>query len=395
MLEIQEYVDIKDYSTMKIGGQFRYFVKISSVEELNYFYAIAQNKLEYKNIPVFILGGGSNIIFSDGIINVIALKIEIKGFEIVPVRHHESSASLPLGSPQGADGKETNEFVDIKVGGGEIWDEIVKKTVDMNLMGLESLSAIPGTVGATPVQNVGAYGSEVKDIITEVEVFDIKEKTIKTLSNEDCKFGYRDSIFKNEAKGKYVITAVTYRLRKIDITSPEILFERSSDEGGRGARPFQKEFQASSSSSLSYPGVKKYFEEKMIENPNLKQIREAIINIRKEKLPNPKEIPNVGSFFKNPIVSKEVADKILVDFPNAKFFPVNVNTTKIPAGWLIENAGLKGKSFGNISVYNKNALVLINNGGAIKEDLEKAKTEIIKIVEDKFGITLEQEPEII
>jgi UDP-N-acetylmuramate dehydrogenase len=388
MLEIKEYVDIKDYSTLKIGGQFRYFVKISSVEELNSFYAIAQNKLEYKDIPIFILGGGSNIVFSNGVINVIALKIEIKGFEIKPIVLINN---------------ENSDYVYLKIGAGEIWDEIVSKTVDMNLCGLESLSAIPGTVGATPVQNVGAYGSEVKDTIVEVAVFDKKEKIIKTLSNADCKFGYRDSIFKNEAKGKYIITSVVYRLYRI---SPLL-----SEEGVGGGdskinhhlalkgTPPQKGGERNVSEALSYPGVKKYFEENGIENPSLAQIREAIINIRKDKLPNPKEIPNVGSFFKNPIVTREVFETCTsrtgtsdAEMPH---FDIGDNMVKIPAGWLIENAGLKGHSFGNISVYDKNALVLINNGNATKEDLLKARAEIIKIVEDKFRITLEQEPEII
>jgi UDP-N-acetylmuramate dehydrogenase len=348
MEKILEYVDIKDYSTLQIGGKFRYFKVISSKEELPSLYAIAESDGRFKNIPIFVLGGGSNIVFSDGILNVIALKIEIKGFEIV---------------------SEKQNYADIKVGAGEIWDEIVSRTVEMGLSGFESLSAIPGTVGAGPVQNIGAYGSEVKDTILSVEVFDLEKGIITYINNKDCKFGYRDSIFKNEAKGKYVITAVTYRLNKL--VGP--LF----------------------SPALSYPGVMKYFEENKIQNPSLKQIRNAIIDIRREKLPNPKEIPNVGSFFKNPIVSNVVADKIRKDFPLANFFKVGNEYSKIPAGWLIENAGLKGKSFGNISVYDKNALILINNGNATIDDIIKAKNQIIEIVKEKFGIVLEQEPEMI
>ncbi len=344
---IQENVDIKDYSTLKVGGQFRYFTIIDSLEDLAVFYAVVQNDLNYKITPIFILGGGSNIVFSDGVLNVLALKIEIKGFNII---------------------NETDEYVDIKVGGGEIWDDIVKRTVDMGLSGFESLSSVPGTVGAGPVQNIGAYGAEIKDTLLWVEVFDIKKGALSIIPNKDCEFGYRDSIFKNKAKGKYIITAVAYRLNKnLQNYSP----------------------------ALSYPAVVKYFEVNKIKNPTLKEVREAIINIRREKLPNPKEIPNVGSFFKNPIVSNEIADKIKKQFPDAKFFSVNNEFTKVPAGWLIENAGLKGKSFGKVSIYNKNALVLVNNGSATKEDIMKAKNEIIKIIEEKFGITLEQEPETI
>ena len=293
---------------------------------------------------MFFLGGGSNIVFRDGILDVVALKINIKGFEIL---------------------SENDLFIDIKVGAGESWDQFVEKTVNLNLCGVEALSSIPGTVGSTPVQNVGAYGSEVKDTIIDVEVFDIESSTIFYISNTDCKFGYRDSILINEAKGKYFITAVTYRLTKSLPSIP------------------------------NYPGVIKYFEDREISTPTLKEVRDAIIYIRKEKLPDPREVPNTGSFFKNPIVLNQVAEKIKLEYPEAKFYSVDDSHTKVPAGWLIENAGLKGKSFGNVSVYSKNALVLVNNGSASYEDILIARNEIVKIVKDKFGIELEQEPEII
>ena len=361
MLKILEYVNAQDYSTLKVGGRFRYFTVITSTDELNYIYAIAKKDLKYKDVPIFILGGGSNIIFSDGIINVFALKIEIKGFEII---------------------KETNEYIDIKIGAGENWDQIVEKTVNMNLMGLESLSAIPGTVGAGPVQNIGAYGSEVKNTILEVEVYDTNKGIITRISNKDCKFGYRDSIFKNEAKGKYIITAVIYRLLKC--------LEKSE------VQPLGPvEIGPLIFSALNYPGVMKYFEDKGIKNPDLKQIREAVIEIRKGKLPNPKEVPNVGSFFKNPIISNDVVDKIKINFPNAKFFPVDNNLIKVPAGWLIENALLKGKNFGSVSVYDRNALVLVNAKNATCKDFIEARNQIIRIVKEKFDIVLEQEPEIL
>jgi UDP-N-acetylmuramate dehydrogenase len=348
MLNIQENVDIKNYSTFKVGGKFKYFTILEKKEDLPSLYAIAHNDGKYNNIPLFILGGGSNIIFSDGVVDIFAIKMEIRGFEIV---------------------NDTNDFVDIKVGAGEIWDEFVEKTVDMNLCGVEPLSAIPGTVGSTPVQNVGAYGSEVKDIILNVEVFDIEKGDIKNIPNNECKFGYRDSIFKNEARGKYIIVSVTYRLKKV--------------------------LSASNVHVPNYPGVVKYFENKKIQNPTLKEIRDAIIDIRKEKLPDPKDIPNTGSFFKNPIIENKIALKIKEEYSGVVFFPIDDNYTKIPAGWLIENAGLKGKSFGEVSVYDKNALVLVNNGNAKCADVVKAKEEIIKIVFEKFGIKLEQEPEMV
>jgi UDP-N-acetylmuramate dehydrogenase len=375
MLKIQENVDVKDYSTLKIGGQFRYFVIINSKEELLSLFEILHHDDKYKNIPIFILGGGSNMVFSDGIINVIALKIEIKGIEII---------------------NQTDEYTDIKVGSGENWDNIVNKTVEMDLQGFEALSSIPGTVGATPVQNVGAYGVEVKDSILEVEVFDINQKIIKTISNSDCKFNYRDSIFKNEAKGQYIIISVTYRLKNMgqrDIISKNHLSLLRPTVGARAhTYDFYKQYLADLP-VMNYPGVREYFESKKIINPNLKQIREAIIEIRKEKLPNPKEIPNVGSFFKNPIVQNEIVDKLKIKYPNIKYFKVDEKHSKISAGWLIENAGLKGKNFGKIGTYDKNALVLINDCQASFQDLIQAKKEIIKVIKEKFDIVLEQEPE--
>lgn len=340
MINIQEYVDVKEFSALRLGGQFRYFTIINKIEDLKEVISLVKDK----DLKICILGGGSNVVFPDGVINVMALKMEINGFVII---------------------NQNDDYVDIKIGSGEIWDSIVEKTVEMNLSGFEALSAIPGTVGATPVQNVGAYGSEVKDTILEVEVFDMLTKKIVIISNEDCKFGYRDSIFKNEAKGKYIITSVTYRLSKSSAKIPE------------------------------YPGVKRYFLDNNINNPHVKDIREAVISIRNSKLPNWKEFPNLGSFFKNPIVSKEIAKKMQDKYSTLKVFPFERGMVKIPAGWLMENSGLKGRSFGTISVYENNALVLVNNGGASKEDLVRAKNEIIKIVNEKFGIILEQEPEMV
>lgn len=352
-MEIKENVDIKNYTTFKIGGIFRYFTLIDDKKELSEAYKFAE---EHK-VKVFILGGGSNLIFPDGILDVLILKINIFGFEIIPVRNAAGMATV---------GEDDNSYyTDIKIGAGENWDEVVARTVDIGLSGLETLSAIPGTVGATPIQNVGAYGSEVKDFIVEVEVFDIKEKKIIILSNKDCKFSYRDSIFKNEGKGNYVVTAVTFRLSK---SSPEI---------------------------PNYRDVKKYFIENQINNPHLKEIREAIIFIRNQKLPNPEELPNAGSFFKNPIIEKNIVNKIKEEYQDVPVFPISDNKVKISAGWLIDNAGLKGVSFGKISVYKKNALVLINTDNATKEDLILAKDQIVKIVKEKFDITLEQEPEMI
>lgn len=340
MLQVLENVEIKDYCTLRIGGQFRYFARITSTDEL----MEAVKFSEEKNTPIFVLGGGSNLVFADKILNVVALKIEISGFEVL---------------------ENNDDHAIIKVGAGENWDYFVSRTVASNLSGIEVLSAIPGTVGATPVQNVGAYGTEVKDTIVTLEVFDIENKIIKTLLNDECKFAYRDSIFKNESKGKFVILNVTFKLLKKLPSFP------------------------------NYPGVKKYFIEHNINIPTLQEIRKAIIDIRGVKLPDPVKVYNVGSFFKNPIVENSIANILKNKNPDLTIFPIDERRTKIPAGWLIEQSGLKGRDFGSISVYPNNALVLVNNGNATYEDILKVRDEIIKIVKEKFDITLEQEPEIV
>ena len=339
-MKIQEYVDIKNYCTLKIGGQFRYFAIVKSEDEIKDAIEFA----EKNNVNLFMLGGGSNLLFTDGVIDAFAIKIEIKGFEVL---------------------ENTHDFVILKIGAGENWDHFVSRAVATNLSGIEALSAIPGSVGATPVQNVGAYGQEVKDTIVSVSVFDIENKLIKTLTNTECKFAYRDSVFKNEGKNKFIITSVIFKLSK---RLPEI---------------------------PKYIDVKKYFIENNINNPTLLQIRNAIIDIRNIKLPDPKKIPNVGSFFKNPIVKKDFLSAIGPTYGEIPYFKIDNNFVKIPAGWLIEKAGLKGKNFGNISSYKNNALVLVNENNATYKDIISARDLIIKTVHDKFGITLEQEPETV
>lgn len=340
-MEIQEYVDIKDHCTFKIGGQFRYFVELNDIKDLPKLYKFAKEK----NLSVHIIGKGSNMVFPDGVLDKIVAHIIFCDFEII---------------------NDTSEYVDLKVGAGESWDYVVESVVAVGFSGIEAMSAIPGTCGATIVQNVGAYGQEIKDVLIFVEVFDTKDNTIKNLSNTDCKFAYRDSIFKSEAKGRYVITAIILRLLK----NKQVVIP-------------------------NYPGVKKYFLENNINNPTCLQIRNAIIEIRKNKLPDPKDIPSVGSFFKNTIVSKDKTNSLKNKYPDIVLFKVDETHTKVPAGFLIEKAGLKGKNFGTISSYVNNAMVLINNGGATRVDVEKTRDEIIKIVYEKFDIILETEPEFV
>lgn len=335
---------------MGIGGEVAHLVRIKTKEEIPEAVAFAKEK----NLPFVVLGEGSNSVFRDATLNAVVLKIEIPGFEIV---------------------KENDDSTEIKIGAGENWDKVVERAVEMDLSGIEAMSAIPGTTGATPFQNVGAYGQEIKNVIETVEVYDVQNSSFTFLSNEECKFDYRDSIFRSSEKGRYIITSIILKLSKFPPTMPH------------------------------YPGVRHYFgittpagkaERPLLhkegKTPTLREIRQAIIEIRANKLPDPKLIKNNGSFFKNPIVENAVAEKLKEQFPNITIFPAGESMSKIPAGWLIEQAGLKGKDFGEMKVYENNALVLVNKGNATFQDLENAKDEIIKTVQEKFGITLEPEP---
>jgi UDP-N-acetylmuramate dehydrogenase len=337
MIPFSEYTDARDLCTIRTGGTIRYYGVIGKKEDIRE----ALDFSEAERIPLLVIGEGSNLIFADGLLNIIVLKMNIKGIENTD---------------------EGTETVDIAAGAGEIWDKLVEHTIDAGLSGLEALSAIPGSVGASPVQNIGAYGCEAGDTIVSVEVFDCRDRRFKVLSHTECRFGYRDSLFKKGGMGRYIITGVTFRLSKQPPPIPQ------------------------------YPDILEYFRERGQTAPTLSEIREAITKIRWSKLPDPAVIPNAGSFFKNPFVALEAVQKIKQEYPDARIFPVDDALVKIAAGWLIEKAGFKGRSFGKISVYSKNALVLINNGGATYSDLIKAKSEITEAIREKFGILLEQEP---
>lgn len=330
-------INLLKYNTFGISINAQVFYIKNTVNLIDYF-------TQYPDIPYFVLGGGSNIILTPEIQNKNILKIEIKGIEIV---HTE----------------EADVFV--KIGSGENWDDVVLWSVKNNLSGIVALSAIPGSAGATPVQNVGAYGTEIKDVFVSLTAYDTKEKRLLTIKNEECNFSYRNSIFKSTQKGRYIIIDILLKLSTTDPVIPD------------------------------YAPVKNYFSEKNIANPSLEEIRNAITEIRWSKLPHPEELGNCGSFFENPIVTKTVYEKIKIDFPNTPFYELSGGMVKIPAGFLIEQAGLKGANFGPVGVYSKNALVLVNNGGGTFEDVIHAKEEIIKKVKEIFDITLQSEPEFV
>ena len=346
-LKIQENVPLAELTTFKIGGNARYFAEINSINEL----VEAFEWVKDKGHDYFILGGGSNTIFSDEDYLGLIIKMNIMGFEVID--EDESSST-------------------IKVGAGEDWDETVKRTVEMQLSGMEALSGVPGNTGATPVQNIGAYGQEVKDTIEFVEAYDTKEGKIAKLSNDDCKFAYRDSIFKSSERGRYIICFVAFKLSKKQINIPQ------------------------------YKDVINYFNDRGIKNPTLKQIREAILEIRKNKFVNPSVMPNAGSFFKNPTVAKNVAEKIMLKYPDirpypedTKIFPNPDGTYKLAAGWLIQEAGFKGVEFEKVRIDPNHALVLENKGDASQKDLMELVEKVRSKVLDLFGVELEIEPVIV
>lgn len=335
-MKIQQNISLKPYNTFGIDVKASQFVEITDKSQL-------KTVLEKNTLPLLILGGGSNLLLTkdfDGLV----VKNNIKGIDIV---------------------EEDNQSITLKVGAGENWHEFVMHCITNNYCGIENLSLIPGNVGASPMQNIGAYGVEVKDLITKVEALNLKDFSVKEFTNQECRFGYRTSVFKTSEKGNYFISSVTFKLSK----TPNL--------------------------NTSYGAINNELQDRSITNPTIKDVSDAVIAIRQSKLPNPSEIGNSGSFFKNPVVSVEVKNKILKDFENAPNYPQPDGTYKMAAGWLIEQCGWKGKMIGNYGVHDKQALVLVNHGGAKGSDIYKLSEDIIESVKDKFNITLEREVNII
>jgi len=336
-MEIHTNIPLKNFTTMKLGGPARFMTEVRTVEEAVAVYRNAHAK----NLPTFILGGGSNIIASDEGYAGIIIRVRIPGFDIIADDLNSTT---------------------IKIGAGENWDEVVKRTVDMNLSGVEAMSMIPGTSGAAPVQNVGAYGQEIADTLVSLEAYDSQTDAMVTLQNAACGFAYRDSIFRGDQKGRYVITSITVKLSK-----------------SQPSPPF-------------YDALQSYFDAHGITFFTQQTVRDAVIAIRTEKLPDPTVTPNTGSFFKNAIVEGWQLDELRQSHPDIKAFDMGNGTFKIPTGWLIEHTGLKGKVLHGMRVHDKNTLVLINESATGYADLALARDEIIGAVRDTFRIQIEQEP---
>lgn len=339
-MNLQQNISLRPYNTFGIEVYARYFSSFQSVEELQ---EVFNNSRLPASASRLILGGGSNILFTkdfDGIV----LKNEIGGIEVIA---------------------EDEEYIYVQAGGGVNWHQFVLFCLKNNYAGVENLSLIPGSVGASPMQNIGAYGVEIKDVFHQLEAYHIGDKTIHTFSLEECAFGYRDSVFKHQYKNQFIIVNVTYRLRK------------------------QPVFH------ITYGAIQQELEKMGVEQLSIQAISQAVINIRTSKLPDPKQIGNAGSFFKNPTVLNEAFQNLKQLYPNIPSYPVNEEYVKVPAGWLIEQCGWKGYRKGDAGCYEKQALVLVNYGNATGKDIYQLSEEIIKSVKEKFGISLEREVNVI
>lgn len=338
LMDVLTNISLADYSTMRLGGTARALATVTSKEQL--LEALEWTKKHRVNFLV--LGGGSNVIFSDGFDGLIILN-RIPGFEVT----------------------ETDNGVLIKIGAGENWDETVRRTVSLGLTGIEALSLVPGTAGATPVQNVGAYGQEIADAFVQLEAYDLGAGQFVTLNKEACGFRYRNSIFKDTSNRRYIITSITLRLQKANPKPP------------------------------FYAALQRYLDEHHITEFTPQAIRDAVIAIRTKKLPDPAKLPNTGSFFKNPIVDTEQFSQLAKNYPDIPHWDTKDGRIKLSAGWLIEHAGLKGYAAHGMKTYEHNALVAINEHASSYAQLKKFKDEIATKVQERFGVQLEQEPELI
>jgi UDP-N-acetylmuramate dehydrogenase len=330
-------ISLKPYNTFGLDYKADLLVSLNSEEDSLSF---IKNMGSYSK-SILVLGGGSNILFTG----------DFKGTILIP-------------GIEGIKMKEENgENFIVSAGAGVKWDHFVEWTVNQGFGGLENLSLIPGTVGATPIQNIGAYGAEVKDTIEKVRAISLTDGTIREFNNDECRFDYRDSIFKNELKGRYVITMVFYRLSG----SPVL--------------------------NTRYGSLQKEVEK--IGKPSIKTVREAVIRIRKNKLPDPGITGNAGSFFRNPLVNNEKVAKLKIDYPGIPLYEDLSGGIKLASGWLIEQCGWKGKRIGDTGVHEKQALVLVNYGRATGKDIYDLSERIRLSVFEKFGVELEREVEVI
>jgi UDP-N-acetylmuramate dehydrogenase len=335
-MNFQSNFQLKEYNTFGISVLAKQFIAVSNTDELS---TVLQSSKD-----IFVLGGGSNMLLTQNIEKLV-IHVNFKGIEIV---------------------KEEEHFVWVKANAGENWHEFVLWCIAHDFGGIENLSLIPGNVGTTPIQNIGAYGVEIKDTFESCTAMEIASQNLKTFDKATCNFGYRESVFKNELKNQYIITDVTFKLTK-----------------------------KNHKINTSYGAIDTELEKNNITNPTLKEVSDVVIAIRQSKLPNPKELGNSGSFFKNPIISKADYDKIKQNHPEIPHYIVSETKVKVPAGWLIEQSGFKGKRFGDAGIHKNQALVLVNYGNATGQEILAVSKDIQQTIFKKFGIHIEAEVNVI
>lgn len=334
----QENVSLKPYNTFGIDVKARYFVAVAHADELKAVFADPLAKSQ----KLLVLGGGSNMLFTENFDGLV-VKMDIQGIS------HEVEGNQ----------------VKVSAGGGVVWNDLVNYCVDKGFAGLENLSLIPGTVGASPIQNIGAYGVELKDVFSWCEAFEIATGQLKTFGYDDCAFGYRDSVFKHALKGKYIITQVGFHLSQ------------------------------TAQLHTHYGAINAELEKRNIADPNIADISSVVSHIRVSKLPDPKTIGNAGSFFKNPVIAQAAFEVLVQKFPEVVHYPASEGKIKLAAGWLIEQCGFKGMVVGNTGTWKNQALVLVNYGGASGQEVYDFSEQIIKAVQEKFGVGLEREVNIL
>ncbi len=333
----QENISLRPFNTFGIEAKARKFAEVESVDQLRSIIEVDKD--------LFILSGGSNILLT-GDVEKPVVHIQLRGIEVIS-----------NGDP---------DQVLVKAQAGENWHEFVTWCIENDLGGLENLSLIPGQVGTSPMQNIGAYGVEIKDVFHELEAMEIESGRIVTFSGEDCRFGYRESVFKNELKGKFIILNVTFSLTK---KNHRLVTD--------------------------YGAIRSELAERGIEHPTIEDISKVVIAIRQSKLPDPKELGNSGSFFKNPVIPRDQLESLQAAYPGMPFYEIDSRFVKVPAGWLVEKSGFKGKRFGDAGVHAKQALVLVNHGSATGREILDLSKRIQAEVLRRFGIELQTEVNII
>ncbi len=331
---LEQNVSLKPYNTFGLNVQAKMMARVGSVADLQ----TVLTDPTLKNEARFILGGGSNILLTKDVESLV-IKNEVSGIDLI---------------------SEDDDSYLVKSGAGVVWHQLVMHCIENGYAGIENLSLIPGNVGAAPMQNIGAYGVELKDVFQSLEAVEMQTGEVQTFSSEACEFGYRESVFKRKLKGQFVISSVTLKLKK------------------------------SAKLNTSYGAIEQELERLAIDTPTIKDVSQAVINIRQSKLPDPKELGNSGSFFKNPIVPTAKFEELKSKHPNIPGYPAGENT-KLAAGWLIEQCGWKGKVVGNTGSHAKQALVLVNYGNATGVEIFNLSEQIMKSVYDTFGVQLERE----